>query len=104
VIIPAGDDSGTVLAHNWTVRPDTTYWFAPGKHTLGTGQYSQIIPSNGDTFMGAPGAILDGQHQNLYAVTEQARNVTIRYLTISNFGGSGDNHDQGVVNHDEGPN
>src|SRR5690242_9525741 len=25
VIIPAGDDSGTVIAHNWTVRPDTTY-------------------------------------------------------------------------------
>jgi Right handed beta helix region len=104
VIIPPGDDSGTVLAHNWTIRPDTTYWFAPGRHTLGTGQYSQIIPSNGDTFIGAPGAILDGEHQNLYAFTQQARNVTIRYLTIQNFGGSGDNHDQGVVNHDEGPN
>jgi Right handed beta helix region len=104
VIIPAGDDSNSVLAHNWTVRPHTTYWFAPGRHTLGTGQYNQIIPSNGDTFIGAPGAILDGQHQNLYAFTQRARNVRIRYLTISNFGGPGDNHDQGVVNHDEGPN
>jgi len=104
VIIPAGDDSGTVLGRSWTVRPDTTYWFAPGRHTLGTGQYNQIIPANGDTFIGAPGAILDGQHKNLYAFTQQARNVTIRYLTIQNFGAPGVNNGQGVVNHDEGPN
>ncbi len=102
VVIPAGDDSRTVLAHSWTMRPDTTYWFAPGKHTLGAGQYSQIIPSNGDTFIGAPGAILDGQHQNLYAFTQQASGVTIRYLTIQNFGAPGDNGGQGVVNHDQG--
>ena len=89
MIIPAGDDSGTVLGRSWTVRPDTTYWFAPGRHTLGTGQYSQIIPASGDTFIGAPGAILDGQHKNLYAFTQQARNVTIRYLTIQNFGAPG---------------
>ena len=82
--------------------PDTTYWFAPGKHTLGTGQFSQIIPANGDTFIGAPGAILDGQHQNLYAFTQPARNVTIRYLTIQNFGARGDSGGQGVVNHDQG--
>lgn len=104
VIIPAGDDSGTILAHNWTMRPDTIYWFAAGRHTLGGGPFSQIIPANGDKFIGAPGAILDGQHQNLYAFTQRADNVTIRYLTIQNFGGPGDNHDQGVVNHDEGPN
>ena len=82
--------------------PDTTYWFAPGMHTLGTGQFSQIIPANGDTFIGAPGAILDGQHSNLYAFTQPARNVTIRYLTIQNFGARGDNSGQGVVNHDQG--
>lgn len=102
VIIPAGDDSGTVLAHSWTMSPDTTYWFATGKHTLDTGQYSQIIPKNGDTFIGAPGAVLDGQHKNLYAFTRWARKVTIRYLTIQNFGASGDSWGQGVVNHDEG--
>ena len=71
VVIPAGDDSGTV-AHNWTIQPHTTYWFAPGKHTLGTGQFSQIIPADGDTFIGAPGAVLDGQHANLYAFTRPA--------------------------------
>src|SRR3981081_4326245 len=34
VIIQAGDDSGTALAHNWTMQPHKTYWFAPGKHNL----------------------------------------------------------------------
>ena len=102
VVIPVGDDSGTVLSHNWTIRPDTTYWFAPGTHTLGTGQFSQIVPASGDTFLGAPGAVLDGQHSNLYAFTQHASNVTIRYLTIQNFGAHGESIGQGVVNHDEG--
>ena len=102
VVIPAGDDSDSALMHTWTVRPDTTYWFGPGRHTLGAGQYSQIAPASGDTFIGAPGAILDGQHENLYAFTGQASNVTIRYLTIQNFGPRGANGGQGVVNHDEG--
>src|SRR6185437_6044108 len=61
VVIPAGDDSGTVLGLSWTMKPNTTYWFAPGKHILGTGQFAQIITAEGDTFIGAPGAILDGQ-------------------------------------------
>ena len=98
VAIPAGNDSGTVLAHNWTLQPHTTYWFAPGRHTLGTGQFGQIIPADGDTFIGAPGAILDGQHANLYAFTQRASNVRIRYLTIENFGTPGGNSGQGVVN------
>lgn len=102
IVIPAGDDRDTVLAHNWTLQPHTTYWFAAGQHTLGTGQFSQIIPSDGDTFIGAPGAVLDGQHANLYAFTQRARNVTIRYLTIQNFGASGGNNGQGVVNNGGG--
>jgi Right handed beta helix region len=104
VIIPAGDDSGTVLGHSWTIKPDTTYWFAPGKHTLGTDQFGQIIAAEGDSFIGAPGAILDGQQKNLYAFTQPVKNVTIRYLTIQNFGAPGANQDQGVVNHDTGAN
>lgn len=102
VVIPAGDDSSTVIAQNWTIKPHTKYWFAPGRHTLGTGQFAQIIPANGDTFIGAPGAVLDGRHSNLYAFTQQARNVTIRYLTVENFGAPGDSGGQGVVNHDGG--
>ena len=100
VVIAAGDDSQTVLAHNWTMKPNTTYWFARGTHTLGQGQFAQIIPEDGDTFVGAPGAVLDGQHENLYAFTQSAQNVTIRYLTIQNFGKAGDSSGQGVVNND----
>jgi len=103
IAIRAGDDSGTALAHNWTIQPHTTYWFAPGKHTLGTGQFGQIIPADGDTFIGAPGAILDGQHANLYAFTQTAHNVTIRYLTIQNFGKPGSNSGQGVINNGMAP-
>ena len=103
VVIPAGDNSDGVLAHNWTIQPQTTYWFAPGRHTLGTGQFGQIIPANGDTFIGAPGAILDGQHANLYAFTQMAPNVTIRYLTIQHFGAPGGNNGQGVVNNGMAP-
>jgi Right handed beta helix region len=81
-----------------------TYWFAPGRHTLAAGQYGQIIPANGDTFLGAPGAVLNGQHSNLFAFTGPAHGVTIRDLTIQNFGARGGSGGQGVVNHDAGPN
>ena len=67
-------------------------------HTLGTGQFSQIIPADGDTFIGAPGAVLDGQRANLYAFTQLASNVTIRYLTIQHFGAPGGNNGEGVIN------
>jgi hypothetical protein len=103
VVIPAGNDSGTVLANDYTIKPHTTYWFAAGTHYLAGSPYSQIIPADGDTFIGAPGAVIDGRHRNLFAFTQQARDVTIRYLTIQNFGKPGDSPGQGVVNHDEGP-
>jgi hypothetical protein len=93
VTVPAGDDS----AVNWS-QPSATYWFAPGQHTLGAGQYTQIIPGSGATFTGAPGAVLDGQHSNYYAFGGDATNVTISYLTIQNFGTTGGNQNQGVVN------
>jgi len=107
VAIPPGEDSG--IAGGWTIRPDTTYWFAPGTHTLGISQYAQIIPADGDVFIGAPGAILDGQGHNRYAFTGTASNVTIKYLTIQDFGSgssattpSGANSGQGVVNNSSG--
>ena len=62
--------------------PNTTYYLAAGVHTLGTGQYSQIVPENGDAFIGAPGAIIDGQNKNNYAFTQHATGVNISYLTI----------------------
>lgn len=97
--VPAGDNSDV----NWH-QPGTTFWFAPGVHTLGDGLYSQIIPADNTTFIGAPGAIIDGQNQNYFAFTQHATNVTIRYLEIRNFGTGASNNDQDVVNHDAGEN
>ncbi len=94
VVVAAGDNANTTLD-----TPNTTYWFAPGVHTLGGSEYGQIIPSNGDTYIGGPGAILNGQNLNLFAFTQQATGVTIKYLTIENFLAT---QDQGVVNHDSG--
>ncbi len=94
VTVPAGNDSGMTLG-----TPGTTYWFAPGTHTLGTGPYGQIIAGNGDTYVGGPGAVLSGQGSNDYAFTQHATGVTIEYLTIEDFGAPGANGTQGVVNH-----
>lgn len=85
VTVPAGDDS----RFNFSTA-NTTYWFAPGTHTIGTGPYSQIVANHGDTYIGAPGAVLDGQGKNNYAFagtyndTSDER-VTIEYLTIQGF-------------------
>jgi len=98
IAVPAGDNSGV----NWGKR-NATYWFAPGVHTLGSGEYSQIDPGNHSWYIGAPGAIIDGQHVNHYAFGGQASPVRIRYLTIQNFGTHGGNFNQGVVNVDSTP-
>lgn len=91
IVVPAGDNHGLT----WNAR--TTYWFAPGVHTLGSGEYDQVIPADNDTFVGAPGAVIDGQSKNNFAFTQHAANVTIEHLTIRNFVSP---QDQGVVNHD----
>lgn len=97
-VVPAGDNSGVNFA-----LPRTTYWFAPGVHTLGTGQYANIDPADDDTYVGAPGAILDGQHANDSAFDDTSAHVRIEYLTIRDFGTWGGDQQQGVVNHDSGP-
>ncbi len=97
--VPAGNNSGV----NFSLT-NQTYWFAAGVHTLGDGEFSQIVAGAGSTYVGAPGAIIDGQNKNKYAFTQTASNVTIRYLTVRNFGSGLDNRDQGVVNHDSGDN
>src|SRR4051812_20504129 len=80
--------------------PRTTFWLKPGIHHVNRDEFGQVIPKRGDTFIGAPGAILDGRHINRYAFTGSARNVTIRYLTIRHFGTKRSNNGEGVVNHD----
>lgn len=85
VTVPAGDNS----SFNFST-PNKTYWFASGTHTLGKSTGGQINPADGDTYVGAPGAVLDGQNVNQYAFAGDYQdlsdeNVTIEYLTIQNF-------------------
>jgi parallel beta-helix repeat protein len=94
ISVPAGDNSGVDFG-----TAGATYWFAPGMHTLGTDPFGQIIPGDHSTFIGAPGAILDGQELNNYAFTQHAVGVTIQHLTIQNFNCP---MNEGVVNHDSG--
>jgi hypothetical protein len=96
IVVPAGDNS----AMKWN-QPGATFYLAAGSHTLGNGQYSQILPAANTHFVGAPGAVVDGQGRNQYAFTQTAVGVTIRYLTVQNFVAP---RDQGVVNHDSGAN
>lgn len=96
VTVPAGNNSSMDLEQD-----NKTYWFAAGVHTLGTSQYSQITPGNNTVYIGAPGAIIDGQGINNYAFTGRSTNVTIKYLTIRNFISP---RDEGTVNHDAGEN
>jgi hypothetical protein len=94
VVVRAGNDAAVNFG-----QPGATYWFAPGPHTLGGGPFTQIIPGARATFLGAPGAVLNGRHVNLYAFGGYAPGVTVSYLTVINFGTLGGNDDQGVVNH-----
>ncbi len=97
ITVPTGDNTGFDFNH-----PGATFWFASGTHTLANDLYGQIITRDNVTYVGAPGAVIDGQNLNLYAFTGDAANVTIKYLTIKNFGRGNDNNNEGVVNHDSG--
>ncbi len=82
VRVRAGDNSGIF---QYALPRNKTYWFAPGKHTG-----ASVQASNGDTFIGAPGAILDGGNNIQYAFTGKYnytgdQHVTVKYLTIQNF-------------------
>ncbi|MFF1674929.1 right-handed parallel beta-helix repeat-containing protein [Streptomyces sp. NPDC058256] len=88
---------GDLAAKTKSSPPNTTFWLRPGKHTLDPDRYAQVIPKEGDRYLGAPGAVLDGRKKNQYAFGGSARNVTIRYLTVQGFVAP---PDEGVVNHD----
>ncbi|HSW91348.1 MAG TPA: right-handed parallel beta-helix repeat-containing protein [Candidatus Saccharimonadales bacterium] len=97
VVVPVGDNTGFDFGQS-----DKTYWFTPGEHTLGAGEFSKITPGSNSTYIGAPGAILDGKNNNKYAFAGSASNVRIAYLEIRNFGRGLDNNNEGVINHDSG--
>ena len=105
---PASPPSGAVSVSTTQQLDDlteqnpggTTFWLAPGVHKLGSGAYSQVIPKDGNVYVGAPGAVIDGGRVNRYAFTGYATGVTIKNLTIRNFGPKATSSDEGVVNHD----
>lgn len=94
VVVPAGNNGSMNLGND-----NTIYWFAPGVHTLNPDEFGQIEPGSNSTYVGAPGAILDGNGINKYSFTQHATNVKIQYLTIQNFVTP---RDEGNVNHDSG--
>jgi hypothetical protein len=80
--VPAGNNS---KLFRYQLPPRRVYWFAPGQHTHAT-----IEASDGDTFIGAPGAIMNGEKSTHYAFTGQYndtanQHVTIKYLTIEYY-------------------
>ncbi len=108
-IVPAGDNSSLLSDF---AQDNKVWWFAPGVHTLGVDKFDQIGPGDNSTFIGAPGAVIDGGLQdrpdqanppqpNRYAFSGKSTNVKIQYLTIQNFNAP---RDEGVINHNSGAN
>ena len=89
VTVPKGNNSTEPFMRNYTAKPNTVYWFAPGHHTLGGNKFDQIAVDNGDVFLGAPRAVIDGKHRNRYAFsalsTTAPEHASIEYLTIEHF-------------------
>ncbi|MFF2148587.1 right-handed parallel beta-helix repeat-containing protein [Kitasatospora sp. NPDC058190] len=88
---------GDLAAKTRSSPPNTTFWLQPGTHTLDSDRYAQVVPKEGDSYLGAPGAVLDGRKTNEYAFSGGAADVTIRYLTVQGFVAP---QNEGVVNHD----
>jgi parallel beta-helix repeat protein len=97
VVVDPGTDLSAATRNN---PPGTTFWLSPGTHVLAQDRFGQVMPKDGNTYLGAPGAVLDGQRVNQAAFTQAAADVTIRGLTIRGFVAP---LNQGVVNHDSGP-
>lgn len=90
---------GDLVAKTEASPAGTTFWLASGTHTLGEGRFDQVAPKDGNVYVGAPGAVIDGHGLNQYAFVGDARDVTISHVTVRGFVAP---QDQGVVNHDSG--
>jgi hypothetical protein len=75
----------------------TTYYLTAGTYSVS----SSINPNDHDTFIGAPGAVIDGANsqQVAFGLNDHASGVTIKYLTIQHFVGPQNN---GIVNQGQG--
>jgi hypothetical protein len=85
VTVPAGDNSVFFNNEKFSGATGKTYWFAPGTHTLGTSEFGQIEARPNSTYVGAPGAVLDGRGVNRYAFSGPHSGVTIKNLRVTNF-------------------
>jgi hypothetical protein len=94
IVVNPGTNLYTVTQAN---PAGTTFYLTAGTHTLGNTAFDQVIPKNSNTYIGAPGAIMDGQNVNRYFTTGEATGVTIETLEIKNFNAP---TDEFVVNHD----
>ena len=89
--IPAGGSSGNYYTAN------TTYYFAPGIHTLGTNVNDQIQMGQNDWYVGErsggqvaiiDGQGIDGQGANNYGFVSQTGDADwTEYLTVRHFVG-----------------
>ncbi len=84
--IPAGRGPG-----NYDT-PNTTYYFTPGIHTLGTNVNDQIQTGPNDWYVGersgGQAAIIDGQRANNYGSVSQTGDADwTEYLTVEHFVG-----------------
>ncbi len=70
VTVPAGNNSD--FEANFVPQAEHHVLVRTGVHTLGSGEFSQIQPREGDTFIGAPGAILSGQGQQRLGLCQDA--------------------------------
>jgi hypothetical protein len=75
----------------------TTYYLTAGTYSIN----GSIQPHNNDTFIGAPGAIIDGAGTQsvAFGLNNHNTGVTIEYLTIRNFNGVQNN---GIINQGQG--
>src|SRR5688572_28286806 len=59
--------AGVLAAKTRSSPPDTTFWLRPGTHRLDPDRYAQVVHKEGNSYLGAPGAVLDGRRTNQYA-------------------------------------
>ena len=82
VSVPAGDNARCSPAHSPRAGPTGSH---RARTRSGRASSPRSTPSSNDTLIGGPGAILNGQNENDFAVAGSGTNVTVEYLTIENF-------------------
>jgi hypothetical protein len=93
IAVGVADDLESLTVKN---PPGSVFWLRSGIHRL----TASLVPKDGNTYIGAPGAVIDGGNRLNIAFWEEyfrrtVDNVTLTHLTIQNFTSSAE--DQGAV-------